>query len=150
MRPLLTVLLGLALALPAARGKVFERCELARTLRAMGLDGYRGYSLPNWVCAAFYESRFNTQATNFNPGDGSTDYGILQINSHWWCQDGKTPGWHNACKMSCTDFLQDDLTNTVACAKRVVSDPQGMRAWVAWRNNCEGRDLTRWTQGCNL
>lgn len=42
------------------------------------------------MCLARWESSYNTQATNYNSGDRSTDYGIFQINSHWWCNDGKT------------------------------------------------------------
>lgn len=56
------------------------------------------------VCAANYESSFNTQATNRNT-DGSTDYGILQINSRWWCNDGKTPRAKNACGIPCSGEL---------------------------------------------
>lgn len=34
------------------------------------------------------KSGYNTQVTNYNPGSKSTDYGIFQINSKWWCNDG--------------------------------------------------------------
>ncbi|NXC46204.1 LYSC protein, partial [Penelope pileata] len=88
----------------AAQGKIYKRCELAAAMKRYGLDNYRGYSLGNWVCAARYESNYNTQATNHN-SDGSTDYGILQINSRWWCNDGKTPGTRNLCHISCSGEL---------------------------------------------
>ena len=42
------------------------------------------------MCLARWESNYNTRATNYNRGDKSTDYGIFQINSRWWCNDGKT------------------------------------------------------------
>uniref|UniRef100_A0A6I8PGY6 lysozyme n=1 Tax=Ornithorhynchus anatinus TaxID=9258 RepID=A0A6I8PGY6_ORNAN len=99
MKPLFV--LGLLVLPFLAHGKVFERCELARLLKRMGMDGYRGVSLPNWVCLANWESSFNTNAKNYNPGDGSTDYGIFQINSRYWCNDGKTPRAVNACGISC-------------------------------------------------
>nr|XP_005280096.1 lysozyme C isoform X2 [Chrysemys picta bellii] len=95
------LILGFLLLPLAAHGKIYERCELARAMKRLGLDGYWGYSLGHWVCTARYESAFNTSATNYNPGDQSTDYGILQINSHWWCNDGKTPGAKNACGIQC-------------------------------------------------
>ncbi|XP_056430162.1 lysozyme C isoform X2 [Hyla sarda] len=141
---------GLLVILAFANGKKFEKCELARDMKSKGLDGFKGYSLPNWVCTAFYESSFNTASKNFNPGDNSTDYGILQINSRWWCNDFKTPRPHNACNINCQALLSDDITESVKCAKRVVSDPNGMNAWVAWRNHCKGRDLSEWTRGCKL
>ncbi|XP_074840141.1 lysozyme C-like [Carettochelys insculpta] len=144
------LLLGLFLLPLAAHGKVFERCELARKLKQLGLDGYKGYSLGHWVCTAKYESNFNTAATNYNRGDRSTDYGIFQINSRWWCDDGKTPRTKNACGIKCSAFLTDDITASVTCAKRVVRDPNGMGAWVAWKKNCKGRDVSKWIKGCNL
>ena len=41
------LILGLLLLSVAVQGKKFERCELARTLRRFGLDGYKGVSLAN-------------------------------------------------------------------------------------------------------
>uniref|UniRef100_A0A8C5KTM2 lysozyme n=1 Tax=Jaculus jaculus TaxID=51337 RepID=A0A8C5KTM2_JACJA len=115
--------LGLLLLSVTVQGKVFERCELARTLKRAGMDGYRGISLANWVCLARWESNYNTRATNFNRGDQSTDYGIFQINSRYWCNDGKTPRAVNGCGISCD---------------------------VAWRNRCQGRDLTEYVRGCGV
>uniref|UniRef100_A0A2K5C2N2 Lysozyme C n=1 Tax=Aotus nancymaae TaxID=37293 RepID=A0A2K5C2N2_AOTNA len=98
------IILGLVLLSVMVQGKVFERCELARTLKRFGMDGYRGISLANWMCLAKWESDYNTRATNYNPGDQSTDYGIFQINSHYWCNNGKTPGAVNACHISCNGW----------------------------------------------
>uniref|UniRef100_A0A8C5WKI9 lysozyme n=1 Tax=Leptobrachium leishanense TaxID=445787 RepID=A0A8C5WKI9_9ANUR len=140
---------ALLLIIAAANGKVYERCELARDMKSYGLDGFKGYSLPNWVCTAYYESRFNTNSTNLN-SDGSTDYGIIQINSRWWCNDFKTPRSHNACNINCDVFLKADIGPAMTCAKRVVSDPNGMAAWVGWKKYCNGKDLSQWTRGCGV
>ncbi|CAO2582261.1 Lysozyme C-2 [Lemmus lemmus] len=64
------------------------------------IDQYSFFSLG--VCLAQHESNYNTRATNYNPGDQSTDYGIFQINSRYWCNDGKTPRAVNACGISCS------------------------------------------------
>ncbi|NXI66620.1 LYSC protein, partial [Anseranas semipalmata] len=133
----------------AAQGKVYGRCELAAAMKQLGLDNYWGYSLGNWVCAAKYESDFNTQAMNRN-GDGSTDYGVLQINSYWWCDDGRTPGARNLCRIPCSALLSSDITASVNCAKKIVRDGNGMNAWVAWRNRCKGTDVSAWIKGCRL
>ncbi|KAK9407534.1 SPACA3: Sperm acrosome membrane-associated protein 3 [Crotalus adamanteus] len=84
-------------------GKIFGRCELARVLKKSGLEGYRGYSLADWVCLAFYESHFDTALVD-HEADGSTSNGIFQINSHIWCEDYKHAK-PNICQMHCSDSL---------------------------------------------
>ncbi|XP_059539559.1 lysozyme C-like [Myotis daubentonii] len=148
MKALLT--LGLLLLSVAVQAKVYERCDLARTLKRLGMDGHSGVKLADWVCLAKWESSYNTRATNSNRGDKSTDYGIFQINSRYWCNDGRTPGAVNGCGINCNVLLQDDITQAATCAKRVVKDPQGIRAWVAWRNHCQNKDLTQYTKGCGV
>ncbi|XP_016851264.1 sperm acrosome membrane-associated protein 3 [Anolis carolinensis] len=128
--------------------KVFERCELAKMLKNYGLDGYRGYSLANWVCMAFYESGFDTKMVR--PQDnGSTSNGIFQINSYLWCEDYKhyTP---NICQMHCSDLLTSYIRDDVACAMRIVQGPKGLGAWKMWKKNCEGEDVDIWLKGCEL
>ncbi|XP_004483906.1 lysozyme C [Dasypus novemcinctus] len=144
------LILGLLLLSATVRGKKFERCELARTLKRLGLGGFKGISLANWVCLIKWESNYNTRVTNYNRGDRSTDYGIFQINSRYWCDDGKTPRAVNGCGISCNVLLQDDITQAVKCAKRVVSDPQGIKAWVAWRNRCQNKNLSQYVRGCGV
>ncbi|XP_061477679.1 lysozyme C-3-like [Rhineura floridana] len=147
MKVLGLTLFCLLIVVNAAR--IMKRCELARICKQRGLDRYRGYSLGNWICMAFHESRYNTRAVGRPNKDGSRDYGIFQINSRWWCDNGRRPT-ANGCKSSCFAFLRDDITNSIECAKRIVRDPQGMNAWVAWRKHCKGRDLSRWTRGCGV
>ncbi|XP_029926410.1 lysozyme C-like [Myripristis murdjan] len=137
------------LLVAVASARVYTRCEWARVLKANGMNGYRGNSLANWVCLTQWESNYNTAATNRNT-DGSTDYGIFQINSRWWCQDNRTPGTtHNGCGVQCSE-LQSNVNAAILCAKRVVRDPNGIAAWVGWRNNCRGRDLSSYVAGCGV
>ncbi|KPP75161.1 Lysozyme C-like [Scleropages formosus] len=121
--PLLLLLALLAIA----DAKVFTRCELARKLKAAGMDGYHGYGLANWVCLAKWESSYNTDAINHNT-DGSTDYGIFQINSRWWCNNHRTVT-ANACHIDCSQLLSPNIDVAIQCAKRVVQDPNGIGAW---------------------
>ncbi|XP_022600259.1 lysozyme C [Seriola dumerili] len=131
-----------------ASARVYQRCEWARILKSHGMDGYRGYSLANWVCLSKHESEYNTRAINHN-SDRSTDYGIFQINSRWWCDNGQTPT-SNACNIRCNELLTDDVSVAINCAKRVVRDPNGLGAWVAWRVHCKNRDLSSYLAGCGL
>ncbi|XP_051269524.1 lysozyme C [Dicentrarchus labrax] len=131
-----------------ANARTYQRCEWARVLKNNGMDGYHGYSLANWVCLTQHESNYNTGAINHNT-DGSTDYGIFQINSRWWCNNGLTPT-SNACGIQCSELLTNDVSVAIKCAKRVVRDPNGIGAWVAWRRYCQNRDLSSYVAGCGL
>ncbi|CAO2581731.1 Lysozyme C-1 [Lemmus lemmus] len=144
------LVLGFLLLSVSVQAKVYERCEFARILKRNGMDGYKGVSLADWVCLAQHESNFNTKATNYNPGGRSTDYGIFQINSRYWCNDGKTPKAVNACGISCSVLLKDDITQAIKCAKRVVRDPQGIKAWVAWKSQCQNQDLSKYVKDCGV
>ncbi|KAJ8392750.1 hypothetical protein AAFF_G00072340 [Aldrovandia affinis] len=135
------------LLVAATAAKTFDRCELARKLKASGMSGYQGVSLGDWVCLAKFESGYNTAATNKNT-DGSTDYGIFQINSRWWCTDGSRSS--NACNIPCSRLLSSDINEAITCAKRVVRDPNGIRAWVAWRNHCQGKDVSQYVKDCGV
>ncbi|XP_003225844.1 lysozyme C, milk isozyme [Anolis carolinensis] len=147
MKVLAFVLLCLFIAVSEA--KVYEKCELAKILKISKMDVSSGYSLDNWVCLAYHESRFDSKAVGPPNWDGSRDYGIFQINSRWWCSNGEGTT-ANGCKTSCSAFTTDDITDDITCAKRIVRDPNGIRAWVAWVNHCEGRDLSSWTKDCSL
>uniref|UniRef100_A0A8D0KJ07 Glycosyl hydrolases family 22 (GH22) domain-containing protein n=1 Tax=Salvator merianae TaxID=96440 RepID=A0A8D0KJ07_SALMN len=147
MKVLCLVLLCFLIA--GNEAKVYERCELAAALKRGGLDRYHGYSLGNWVCMAYHESRYNTRAVGPPNSDGSRDYGIFQINSRWWCDNGRRPT-ANGCRKPCSAFTTDNISDDIECAKRIVRDPQGMNAWVAWSRYCKGTDLSRWTRGCRI
>uniref|UniRef100_A0A8C6Z3L0 lysozyme n=1 Tax=Nothoprocta perdicaria TaxID=30464 RepID=A0A8C6Z3L0_NOTPE len=107
-----------------SRAKALGRCQLAQLLQE--LDGYRGYSLADWLCMAFYESNFDTAAKSVN-ADGSTSFGIFQINNRLWCTDERSPS-ENLCRVACTDLLTSDITDDIICAKKIVRHPQGMDA----------------------
>ncbi|XP_048191668.1 sperm acrosome-associated protein 5 [Perognathus longimembris pacificus] len=128
--------------------KIYERCEIARKLEKAGLNGYRGYTIGDWLCMAHYESGFDSAFVDHNP-DGSSDYGIFQLNSAWWCDNGVTPT-RNLCHMDCHDLLNRHLLDDILCAKRVVSSYDSMRAWDSWIRHCSGHDLSEWLKGCDL
>ena len=51
------LILGLLLLSVAVQGKKFERCELARTLKKLGLAGYKGVSLANCKLTILHPSK---------------------------------------------------------------------------------------------
>uniref|UniRef100_A0A8C5SL68 lysozyme n=1 Tax=Laticauda laticaudata TaxID=8630 RepID=A0A8C5SL68_LATLA len=142
----------LFLFIAANEAKVFTNRELASTLTGKDMDGYRLQLGFSFIIQAFYTPFLAC----FLPGicmdyheNGSHDYGIFQINSHYWCNNKQSPT-ANDCNKPCSAFINDDITDDIVCAKRIVRDPQKMGAWVAWRNHCKGRDLSQWTRGCRL
>ncbi|OWK14389.1 LYZL6, partial [Cervus elaphus hippelaphus] len=83
------------------------------------------------LCLAFVESDFNITKVNENT-DGSFDYGIFQINSHYWCNDYQSHTENN-CQVDCQGLAQ-------------------VPGWerVKWRLHCAGRPLSYWMTGCHL
>ncbi|KFO25668.1 lysozyme-like protein 1 [Fukomys damarensis] len=128
--------------------RIYTRCKLAKIFSRAGLDNYGGFVLGNWICMAYYESRYNTTA-QMVPDNGSTDYGIFWINSFTWCRDEKSQD-KNHCHVACSALLTDDLTDAIICAKKIVKETQGMNYWQSWKKRCEGRDLSEWGKGCEV
>ncbi|XP_003462629.1 sperm acrosome-associated protein 5 [Cavia porcellus] len=129
-------------------GKIYERCELAKKLEKAGLNNYKGYSIGDWLCMAHYESGFDTSFVDHNP-DGSSEYGIFQLNSAWWCDNGITPT-KNLCHMDCNDLLNRHILDDIICVKQVVSSKNGMNAWDSWSRHCFDHDLSEWLKGCDM
>lgn len=93
--------------------------EVAQHLK---LAGFPESVIPTMVCIAKHESRFKTNAINFNT-NGSIDHGIFQINDAWWLSEcGVDP-----------EGLKDPVVNT-RCAKTVF-DRQGLMAWYGYQKN---------------
>ncbi|XP_011925528.1 PREDICTED: sperm acrosome-associated protein 5 isoform X2 [Cercocebus atys] len=100
------------------------------------------------LCMAHYESGFDTAFVDHNP-DGSSEYGIFQLNSAWWCDNGITPT-KNLCHMDCHDLLNRHILDDIMCAKQIVSSQNGLSAWTSWRRHCSGHDLSEWLKGCDM
>nr|XP_056706099.1 sperm acrosome membrane-associated protein 3-like [Euleptes europaea] len=137
----------IACLLVKARGKIFNRCSLIATLQLSGLEGYEGYSLADWVCLAYFASGFNTAKVTHN-ADGSSEYGIFQINSRLWCSD-RHSSTKDQCNISCRDLLTDDIIDDIKCMKKAVVESEGLGAWMGWRDHCRGRNMNYWLNGCD-
>uniref|UniRef100_G1NV24 Sperm acrosome membrane-associated protein 3 n=1 Tax=Myotis lucifugus TaxID=59463 RepID=G1NV24_MYOLU len=146
---LLVVASLLSCLLTCGQAKVYSRCELFRVLQEFGLEGYRGHSLADWLCLAYYTSGFDSAAVD-HEADGSTNNGIFQINSRKWCKTLKEYST-KGCNMYCTARVLDpDLKNAVICSMKISQQPQGLRIWEAWKHHCLGKDLSDWVDGCTF
>ncbi|XP_067633605.1 lysozyme 1 [Eurosta solidaginis] len=112
-----------------------QRCELAGKLYILDVPKS---DLPLWLCIAEYESRYNTHVVGNRNADGSSDYGLFQISSRYWCHpDVGIVKYYafNECNVNCSALLQDDITETVQCA-RTIQRRQGWSAWSVYSFYC--------------
>jgi hypothetical protein len=118
------------------RGKVYERCELARELRLK--HNIQMDHIATWVCIAKHESNFNTSAIGRLNWDGSEDHGLFQISDIYWCGvDGK------ACGLTCDELEDSDISNDVECIKAIHAEHtrlfgDGFQAWAVYPR-CRGQ-----------
>ncbi|XP_026955876.1 sperm acrosome-associated protein 5-like [Sagmatias obliquidens] len=100
------------------------------------------------LCMAHYESGFDTSFVDHNP-DGSSAYGIFQLNSTWWCDSGVTPT-QNLCHMECHELFNRHILDDIMCAKQIVSSQNSMNTWDSWSQHYSGHDLSEWLKGCHI
>lgn len=109
------------------RSNYQSECQVASYLRK---SGFPEYSIATMICISKYESSYNCDATNKNT-DGSTDYGLMQINSYYWCS-GDPKSKYNSCGTTCSSLFNCQ-TNT-NCAYTVWKQ-QGFTAWYGYKNH---------------
>ena len=114
-------------ATDAVESNYKSECQVASYLSAAG---FPQSTLATMVCISKYESSFNCDATNKNT-DGSTDYGLMQINSYWWCS-GDPMSKYNGCSATCTSLF--DCQKNANCAY-IVWKQQGYSAWYGYKNH---------------
>jgi lysozyme C len=122
------------------KGKIFERCELARELR----DSFVPYEkIGTYVCIAERQSNFNTGAV----GDGSY-FGMFQLSSEFWC-DINYAG--KACGVQCSSLTDDDISDDLRCVQVIYDEHvrlfnNGFSAWPS-SQQCESEG-NRYVQEC--
>ena len=104
-----------------------SECQVASYLRK---SGFPEYSVPTMVCTSKYESSYNCDATHKNT-DGSSDYGLMQINSYYWCS-GDPLSKYNSCGSTCSSLL--NCQSNANCAYTVWKQ-QGYTAWYGYKNH---------------
>jgi lipocalin len=102
-----------------------SECQVANYLKNAG---FPSYSIGTMVCISKYESSYDCDATNRNT-DGSTDYGLFQINSYWWCS-GDAKSKYNGCGTSCSSLF--NCQTNANCAYTVWKQ-QGYNAWYGYQ-----------------
>ena len=104
-----------------------NECQISSYLQK---SGFPGYTIPTMVCISKYESSYNCDATNKNT-DSSTDYGLMQINSYYWCS-GDALSKYNECKIACSSLFNCQYNTNCAY---VVWKQQGYTAWYGYQKH---------------
>jgi lysozyme C len=102
-----------------------SQCQVASYLRK---SGFPESSIGTMVCISKYESSYNCDAKNTNT-DGSSDYGLFQINSYYWCS-GDPKSKYNECGISCSSLFTCQSNSN--CAYKVWKQ-QGYNAWYGYK-----------------
>merc|ERR1712080_651624 len=111
-------------------------CELAREL--VNVHGFARQGLGDWVCLVEWESSYNTGATHSGNSDGSTDYGLFQINDNYWCDPDV--GHAAVCNIPCSTLLDNDIKDDIVCV-HTIFDIHGFEGWMGWVGHCQGVDV---------
>lgn len=112
---------------PMLRSNYQSECQVAGYLRK---SGFPEYTIGTMVCTSKYESSYNCDATNKNT-DGSTDYGLMQINSYYWCS-GDPLSKYNECKVACSSLFNCQYNTNCAY---IVWKQQGYTAWYGYQKH---------------
>lgn len=109
------------------RSNYQSECQISNYLKK---SGFPDYTIPTMVCISKYESSYNCDATNKNT-DGSTDYGLMQINSYYWCS-GDPMSKYNECKIACSSLFNCQYNTNCAY---IVWKQQGYTAWYGYQKH---------------
>ncbi|XP_022920925.1 lysozyme isoform X2 [Onthophagus taurus] len=114
--------------------KQYTRCGLVNELNRKKFN--RSF-IGNWVCMIESESAKDTSKVT-KKANGSTNYGIFQINDREWCKQGKAGG---KCNIKCEDLLDDDINDDANCAKK-IQEEIGFKNWDGWVRSCYQKNIS--------
>lgn len=126
--------------------KNYTRCELAKELYVV--HNIPLNQLPVWVCIAGNTSNYKTGQSHPLIG-----YGIFGISGKFWCSRNEE---QKQCRVKCSDLLDGDITDDVACAKYIyarhkIIQGDGFLAWDAYKSICrDNPKIEQFIEGCNL
>ncbi|XP_043557550.1 lysozyme C-1/C-2-like [Chiloscyllium plagiosum] len=144
------LLIVLSVLLAVSSAEILSRCQVVKAIKDSVLTKFTHYSVADWVCLADHVSQYNTMEIGHETRNGeawASQYGIFQISSKWWCDDGKTPNSENGCGIRCTELLSNNLKPDIECAAKIVAS-KGMEAWNSWVENCKGKWIKYYSYFC--
>lgn len=118
----------------------YTKCEIAAILKENKFS-----NIEDWVCLIEKESTFFTNKVNNKNKDGTSDFGLFQINSGYWCKIGSVGG---DCNADCNSFSDDNISDDIKCVKLIYKRHK-FTAWNGWKDKCKGRIPKGYLNDCN-
>ncbi|XP_074076818.1 alpha-lactalbumin [Macrotis lagotis] len=138
MMSLLPLLL-LSIVLPTTPAKNLNKCEFIQKVREQKLDSY--VPMPEFTCTIFHSTGFSTH--NKVDNNGNTEYGIFQISNNGWCAEKQEDVAKSVCGIHCSKFLDEDITDDIACVKKIMQRTERLDYWKAYKTFCR-ENLDQW------
>lgn len=120
------------------QSKVYSRCELAQELRYK--HNVPKDQIHTWICIAYSLTQLNSSIESAKSFDGTSSFGLFQINSAFWCSNDGTSG--KGCMINCANLIDTDITDDVQCALKIFDEHKrlfgnGFQAWTPYENYCK-------------
>lgn len=135
---------------PTPSSGTITACQTAALLQRAGVPARYVHTL---TCVARYESTYNCGAQNLRNVDGSSDHGLFQANSRYWCTGGRGRNLGNGCRTTCASLL--NCANAASCAATILRThnggaPRSLNAWVAYTSHRSTCDNYRVPPSCGV
>ncbi|XP_051016257.1 alpha-lactalbumin [Acomys russatus] len=128
----------LCVLVPAIQAAQLTKCEVSQATK--GIDGYQDVTALEWTCILFHTSGYDTEAIVKN--NGTTQYGLFQIDDKLWCKSSEISESENICGISCDRFLDNDFADDIKCVKKILAI-KGIDYWAARKPMCSEK-LDQW------
>lgn len=117
----LKIFLLITLSFELAVTKKYKICEFAKEIYEK--HNVTRSDIFKHICIA---------AVSLDTQSDGTLVGIYGIGREWWCGEKEPSG---GCNLECSKFLDDDISDDAACAKKILSQ-QGLDAWDETEEDC--------------
>lgn len=118
-----SVLVILLVNICLCSGKKYTECELSKEL--FNLHTIPRDDIYKHLCVAHGLQTDEIHGTHF---------GIYRVGTQWWCGQTEPAG---TCNMVCSNLLDDDIADDVACANHIFSSHR-LEGWGKSESRCSG------------
>jgi C-type lysozyme/alpha-lactalbumin family len=110
--------------------KMYTQCEFV--LELWNKHNVASEDLYKHLCVTHSRTMLNTR---FQTNSKDVWYGIYSLCEPYWCNKAQKGG---GCNLHCSNLINDDISDDVACAKLVMSN-EGLKAWGKNVQSCSNQ-----------